>query len=178
MYQCCMSTSAPCTYFCNKDVLKTNVKKQKKHQKTVVLEKNSATAHAAGGGCLQELPKTLHSFKPRGLLCSCGFGTSRCTIPASVATNISTWSQQQHLFTHFMVPGYSGSCWVHLQCLLMIIAAVPSVTKSGYSSSISYTHCYKIWLQQQYQLHSVLQNLVTAAVSVTLLRWHHLVILN
>ena len=140
--------------------------KNNNNQKTVVLEKNSATAHAAGGGCLQELPKTLHSFKPRGLLCSCGFGTSRCTIPASVATNISTWSQQQHLFTHFMVPGYSGSCWVHLQCLLMIIAAVPSVTKSGYSSTISYTHCYKIWLQQisytqcykiwlqqQYQLH-------------------------
>ena len=72
------------------------------------------------------------------------------------------------LFIDFTVPGYSGSCWVHLQCLFMIIAVVPSVTKSGYSSSISYTQCYKIWLQQQYQLHSVLQNLVTAAVSVTL----------
>ena len=35
----------------------------------------------------------------------------------------------------------------------MIIAAVPRVTKSGYSSSISYTQCYQIWLQQQYQLH-------------------------
>ena len=134
MYHCCMSTSAPHMHFCNKDVLKTNVQNKKTKTKTVILEENSATAHTAGGCCLQELPKILMPAQ---------FQAKRL-VPLWVWHNYVYHTCQcsyRHLFIDFMVPGYSGSCWVHLQ------VTVPAYDYSGS------TQCYKIWLQQQYQLH-------------------------
>ena len=59
MYQSCMSSSTPCMYLCNKDVLKQNVNNEKKRRRIYEVqkekEKKKRKKRGGGGGAESEI---------------------------------------------------------------------------------------------------------------------------